>query len=198
MNKRRLSFLGGAVLAGTGVAALLLQLPRVQAEGGAPTVAVHAVDYTYQGVPSTLPAGEVRFSFANDSKTEGHEMQLYRINDGVNEPFDQILAEDDARQQQQNQQNAQPSGAQQGGGQAGGSGGQGSGAQNPPANDNPPPPKMTFFASTGSAPGQSARMDLIGKLSAGHYGMVCFLPVNGDDANGTHYKKGMKAEFTVQ
>jgi hypothetical protein len=57
---------------------------------------------------------------------------------------------------------------------------------------------MAFFASTGSGPGKSARMDLNGKLPAGRYGVVCFLPVNGDDANGPHYKKGMKAEFTVQ
>ncbi|MDQ1502638.1 MAG: hypothetical protein QOD57_365 [Actinomycetota bacterium] len=35
-------------------------------------------------------------------------------------------------------------------------------------------------------------------LPAGRYGIVCYLPVNGDDANGPHYKKGMKAELTVQ
>ena len=172
MNKRRLSFVAGAVVAGTGVAALLLGLPGVQAEGGSPAVAVHAVDDAYQGVPGSVAAGEVRFSFTNDSKAEGHEMQLYRINDGVNESFDQILAEDEARQQQN--------------------------SQNPPANDNAPAPKMTFFASTGAGPGDRAKMDLIGKLPAGKYGMVCFLPVNGDDANGPHYKKGMKAEFTVK
>ena len=183
MNKRRLSFLGGAVLAGAAVAALLLQLPRVEAEGGPPLVAVHAVDYAYQGVPASLPAGEVRFSFTDAGKTEAHEMQLYRINDGVNESFDQILADDEA---QQNSQAGAQSGAQQGG------------TQNPPANDTPPPPKMTFFASTGAGPGATARMDLIGKLPTGRYGMVCYLPVNGDDANGPHYKKGMKAEFTVK
>ena len=191
MNKRRMSFLGGAVLAGAGVAALLLQLPRVEAEGGSPVVALHAVDYSYQGVPASLPAGEVRFSFANDSKTEAHEMQLYRINDGVSQSFDQILADDEAahqKQQQQDQQNAPPS---QGNGQQGGT-------QNPPADQAPPPPKMTFYASTGAGPGDAAKMDLIGKLPAGRYGMVCYLSVNGDDANGPHYKKGMKAEFTVK
>jgi hypothetical protein len=193
MNRWRYSFVGGAVVAGAGVAALLVGLPRVGAEGGPPVVAVHAVDYAYQGVPQTLPTGEVRFSFTNDSKTEAHQMELFRINDGVNESFDQILADDEAQQKKDEQQNQQN--------QQNGQGSQGSqpAAQNPPANQSPPPPpKMTFFADTGADPGGAARMDLIGKLPPGRYGMVCFLPVNGDDANGPMYKKGMKAEFTVK
>ncbi len=182
MNKWRYSFAGGALVAGAGVAALLLGLPGVQASGG--VVAVHAVDYGYQGAPGTLPAGETRFSFTNDSQAESHEMSLFRINDGVTESFDQILAEDETHQ---NAEQGQQSGGQQGGG------------QQPPANENPPPaPKMSFFASTGSSPGQSARMDLIGNLPAGRYGMVCFLPVANDEAGTPHYKKGMKAEFRVQ
>lgn len=181
MNKRY-SFAGGALIAGVGVAALLLGLPGVQAQAG--VVAVHAVDYGYQGVPGTLPAGETRFSFTNDSQAESHEMSLFRINDGVAESFDQILAEDEAHQ---NAEQGQQSGGQQGGG------------QQPPANENPPPaPKMSFFASTGSAPGQSAKMDLIGNLPTGRYGMVCFLPVANDQAGTPHHKKGMKAEFMVQ
>lgn len=188
MNKWRYSFAGGALFAGVGVAALLLGLPGVQAEGG--LVAVHATDYAYQGVPGTLPPGETRLSFTNDSNAESHEMTLFRINDGVSESFDQILAEDEAQQNQDQ-------GSQQGGGQQGS--GQQGGGQNPPATQNPPPaPKMSFFASTGSAPGQSAKMDLIGNLPAGRYGMVCFLPVANDQAGTPHYKKGMKAEFTVQ
>jgi hypothetical protein len=179
MNKWRY-FAGGAVVATAGVAALLLSLPGVQAAGG--VVAVHGVDYAYQGVPGTLPAGETRFSFTDDSKAESHEMSLFRINDGETESFDQILAEDEARQNQQNQ-------AQQGGQQGG---------QNPPADQAPPPPKMTYFGGTGAGAGQSAKMDLIGNLPAGRYGMVCFLPVANDDAGTAHYKKGMKAEFTVK
>ena len=162
------AFAGGALVAGVGVAALLLGLPGVQASGGA--VAVHAVDYAYQGLPGTLRAGETRFSFTNDSKAESHEMTLFRINDGVSESFDQILAEDEAQQNQ----------------------GQPNQKQDPPA------PKMTFFASTGSAPGESAKMDLIGNLPTGRYGVVCFLPVENDQAGTAHYKKGMKAEFKVQ
>jgi hypothetical protein len=183
MNRVRCSFAAGALVAGVGVAALLLGLPGVQAQDG--VVGIHAVDYGYQGVPGTLPAGEVRFSFVNDSQAEGHEMTLFRINDGVTESFDQILAEDEA-QQQAAAQNAAAQDPQAAG-------------QQPAAEQAPPPaPKMSFFASTGSAPGQSARMDLIGNLPAGRYGMVCFLPVVNDEASTPHYKKGMKAEFTVQ
>lgn len=183
MSKWRYSFIGGAVLGGAGVAALLLGLPGVQAGGGAPVVAVRGTDNAYKGVPGTVKAGETRFSFANDSKAEAHELSLFRINDGVRESFDQILAEDEA------QQNQPP--PDQPGGQPGG--------QNPPANEPPPPaPKMTFFGGTGAAPGESARMDLIGNLPAGRYGIVCFLPVSTDESGTPHYKKGMKAEFTVR
>lgn len=180
MNTFRYSFAGGALVAGVGVAALLLGLPGVRAQDG--VVGIHAVDYGYQGVPSTLAAGETRFSFVNDSQTETHEMTLFRINDGVTESFDQILAEDEAQQSAAAQNQQAPA----------------AGQQAPADQSPPPPPKMSFFASTGSAPGQSAKMDLIGNLPAGRYGMVCFVPVVNDETGMPHYKKGMKAEFTVQ
>ena len=180
MNKRY-SFAAGAVVAGVGVAALLLGLPGVQAEGG--KVSIHATDYAYKGLPGTLPAGETRISFTNDSTAEAHQMDIFRINDGVKESFEQILAEDEAQQAKLEQQEQQ---GQQGG-------------QNPPAEQAPPPaPKMEFFAGTGAGPGTAARMDLVGNLPAGRYGVVCFLPVTDDQAGTPHYKKGMKAEFTVQ
>lgn len=176
MNKRY-SFAAGAVMAGVAMAALLLGLPGVQAEGG--VVAVHATDSGYQGVPGNLTAGETRFSFTNDSKATAHEMSLFRINDGVNDSFDQILAEDEA---QQNQGDAQQGGQQ--------------GGQSPPAEQAPPPPKMTFFGGTGAGPGESAKMDLIGNLPPGRYGIASFLPA--DEAGTADYKKGLKAEFTIQ
>jgi hypothetical protein len=193
MNKR-LSFVGGAVAAGVGVAALLLGLPGVEAEGG--VVAVHASDYAFKGVPGTVAAGETRISFANDSQSEAHQMELFRINDGVKETFDQILAEDEARENQEDQQPA-PDGPQPPAEQ---------GPQAPaepapqvPVEQAPPPaPKMTFFAATGAGPGQAAKMDLIGDLPPGRYAVVCFLPVSTDEAGAPHYKKGMKAEFTVK
>lgn len=177
MNKR-LSFLGGAVAAGVGVAALLLGLPGVEAEGG--VVAVHATDYGYKGVPGTVPVGETRISFTNDSDSEAHQLELFRRNDGVKESFDQILAEDEVRQNQEDQAPAAE-------------------GQEPSAGLAPPPvPKMAFFAGTGAGPGQAAKLDLIGNLPAGHYAVVCFLPASGDETGTPHYKKGMKAEFTVE
>ena len=178
---KRFSFAAGAVVAAVAVGALLLGLPGVQAEGG--IVAVHATDSGYQGVPGTLKAGEIRFSFTNDSQTQAHEMNLFRINDGVKQTFEQILAEDEAQASQ-----PAPDQGGQGGGQSG---------QNPPAQQAPPPPKMTFFGATGSGPGESARMDLIGNLPPGRYGMASFIPTN-DEAGTPGYKTGLKAEFTVQ
>jgi hypothetical protein len=180
MNKRY-SFAAGAVAAGVAVAALLLGLPGVQAEGG--VVAVHASDYVFKGVPGTLAAGETRISFTNDSKAEAHQMDIFRIVDGVKDSFEQVLAEDEAQQAKLEQQEQQ----------------QGQQGAQPPAEQAPPPaPKMEFFAGTGAGPGTAARMDLIGNLPAGRYGIVCFLPVTNDEAGTPHYKKGMKAEFTVQ
>ncbi len=110
-------------------------------------------------------------------------MELFRLNDGVTESFEQVLAEDEARAAQLEQQ-------EQAGQEAG---------PNPPAEPAPlPEPKMTFFGGSGAGPGETARMDLIGNLPAGRYGVVCFLPVASDEAGTPHYKKGMKAEFTVQ
>lgn len=182
MNKRY-SFGAGAAVAGVAVAALLLGLPGVQAEGG--VVAVHATDYAFKGVPGRLPAGEARISFTNDSKAEAHQMDIFRVDDGVKETFEQILAEDEAQQAKLEQQEEQQ--AQQG-------------ASNPPGAEQAPPPapKMAFFAGSGAGPGTAARMDLIGNLPAGRYGVVCFLPVTNDEAGTPHYKKGMKAEFIVR
>ena len=179
---KRFSFAAGAVVAAVAVGALLLGLPGVQAEGG--IVAVHATDGGYQGVPRTLKAGEIRFGFTNDSQSQAHEMNLFRINDGVTQTFEQILAEDEAQAAQ-----SAPDQSGQAGGQPG---------QNPPAAEQAPPaPKMTFFGATGAGPGESARMDLIGNLPPGRYGMASFIPTS-DEAGTPGYKKGLKAEFTVQ
>jgi len=43
-----------------GVAVVLLGLPAVHPAGAAGVVAVHAVDYSYQGVPGSLPAVSVQ------------------------------------------------------------------------------------------------------------------------------------------
>lgn len=168
---KRISFVAGALAAAVAVGALLVGQTGVRADG---VVAVHATDSGYKGVPAELKAGETRFSFTNDSQNSVHEMSLFRINDGVNNSFEQILAAEEAQEKQGD--------AQQG--------------QNPPAEQAPPPPKMTYFGSTGADPGQSAKMDMIGNLPPGRYGVASFVPA--DEQGTPDHKKGLKAEFTVK
>ncbi len=51
---------------------------------------VDAVNYAYEGLPATLPAGTVRIEMENTSD-EAHEMLVFSKNPGVTESFDQIL-----------------------------------------------------------------------------------------------------------
>ena len=53
-------------------------------------VEVRAVDFAFEGVPETLPAGRVGFNFTNDGD-ELHEMVVFRINEGVDLSFEEIL-----------------------------------------------------------------------------------------------------------
>jgi hypothetical protein len=55
---------------------------------------------------------------------------------------------------------------------------------------------MTYFGGNGAGPGDSAKMDLIGNLPAGRYGIASFVPT--DESGTPDYKKGLKAEFTVK
>jgi hypothetical protein len=55
---------------------------------------------------------------------------------------------------------------------------------------------MTYFGSSGAGPGESSKMDLIGNLSPGRYGIASFVPA--DEAGTPDYKKGLKAELTVK
>jgi hypothetical protein len=55
------------------------------------SVDVTAVDYAFEGVPASLDAGSVAFSFTNDSESEEHEMIIVRKADGVDLSFDEIL-----------------------------------------------------------------------------------------------------------
>jgi hypothetical protein len=52
---------------------------------------VTATEYTFAGLPDELAAGPVSFELGNDG-TELHELQLFRRNDGVTEPVDELLA----------------------------------------------------------------------------------------------------------
>jgi hypothetical protein len=56
-------------------------------------VPVTAIDYEYQGVPATLPAGVAKFKMTNAAPKEGHMMAVFKVRPG-NETMDinKILA----------------------------------------------------------------------------------------------------------
>ena len=55
-----------------------------------------AIDYAFEGVPATLPAGTTIVTLDNQSAAgEFHELTMARINDGVSETVEQILAMSD-------------------------------------------------------------------------------------------------------
>jgi uncharacterized cupredoxin-like copper-binding protein len=58
---------------------------------------VTAVDYRFDGLSPTLPAGTVAFTLSNQG-AESHDMDVYRINEGVPQPFQQLaLLPDDQK-----------------------------------------------------------------------------------------------------
>ncbi len=125
-------------------------------QAGPQTVEVVGVDYAFEGVPESLPAGPTTFTFVNDSKDEPHEMVLFRIKPNVEESLQELLRlpEQQARKM------------------------------------------VTPVGGTGAPPGRPVKQDVTGDLAPGNYGMLCFVPVDG---NGPpHFTRGMVAEFTVE
>jgi hypothetical protein len=63
---------------------------------GCETVAeleVQGVDYGFEGLPAELAAGRVAVRFTNATEhDEPHELVLFRIQDGVTEPIEDLLA----------------------------------------------------------------------------------------------------------
>jgi hypothetical protein len=57
---------------------------------GYETADVTAVDYAFEGLPETLPAGPVSFALTNEG-TEEHEMIVVRRNDGETRPVEELL-----------------------------------------------------------------------------------------------------------
>ena len=55
------------------------------------TTSVTAVDYAFEGVPATMPAGTVAVEMANESEGEEHEFLVVRKNDPA-QPAEEILA----------------------------------------------------------------------------------------------------------
>lgn len=54
-------------------------------------VEVTGVDYAFEDVPETIPAGTTSFAFTNAAETEEHEMIVFRKADGVTETFEDLL-----------------------------------------------------------------------------------------------------------
>jgi hypothetical protein len=62
----------------------------VGADPGATPVEVAMVDYDYEGLPDTVPAG-TRFSVVNRSDGEVHELVAFRLPDGEDRSVDELL-----------------------------------------------------------------------------------------------------------
>ena len=60
------------------------------AECGYEQVEATGVDYEYEGLPDSVPAGVVAVTFTNEGE-EVHEIGVARINDDVTEPVEQLL-----------------------------------------------------------------------------------------------------------
>ncbi|MGI8759078.1 MAG: hypothetical protein ACR2K0_07195 [Acidimicrobiales bacterium] len=60
-------------------------------EAGGETVDITAVDYEFQGVPDSVPAG-TELSFTNGSDGEVHEIVLLRINDDETRSVEELAA----------------------------------------------------------------------------------------------------------
>lgn len=56
---------------------------------------VTAVEYAYQGVPTEIAAGRVSFALTNDG-VEDHEIVLFRLADGVDASFEELMEQGDA------------------------------------------------------------------------------------------------------
>lgn len=59
-------------------------------ECGFEQVRVTALDYKFEGIPPTLPVGTVAFTLSNQG-AESHELNVYRINEGVPQPFPELV-----------------------------------------------------------------------------------------------------------
>jgi hypothetical protein len=60
-------------------------------ECGYDTVDVTGIDYAYQGVPETIPAGTTAFAFTNAAESEDHMMAIIKKNDGETRSWDELL-----------------------------------------------------------------------------------------------------------
>jgi hypothetical protein len=74
--------------------ALLAQLePYIYDNCPGRQLAVTAIDYEYQGVPATLPAGVTKFKMTNAAPKEDHMMAIFKVVPGnESTPLDKLLS----------------------------------------------------------------------------------------------------------
>jgi hypothetical protein len=65
---------------------------------GGETIEITGIDYEYQGVPESVPAG-TELSFTNDSDGEVHEMVVFRIKEDETRTIEEIAALPEDEQQ---------------------------------------------------------------------------------------------------
>ena len=74
-------------------AAATVVYPGLEDACGIPNIAVSAVDYSFEGVPTTTEAGIYTFLLTNNSAAgEAHELAVVKLKDGVDMPLDELLA----------------------------------------------------------------------------------------------------------
>jgi len=64
----------------------------VLASCGFPEVDVAGIDYEFQGIPATIPAGTTAFKFTNEAPKEHHEMVVFRLKPGKTIAVKKLLA----------------------------------------------------------------------------------------------------------
>ncbi len=92
ITRRSLLTLSASALLATAVAApALAQSPSAPAASvpAGPALTVVGTDYHFGGLPTTVPVGTV-LSFENPG-AELHEIVVFRKNDGVTQPFEELL-----------------------------------------------------------------------------------------------------------
>lgn len=64
--------------------------PEVAAPAPGEPVVITGVDYAYQGVPESVPAGTT-LAFTNAAQGEVHELAVYRIDDEESRPIEELV-----------------------------------------------------------------------------------------------------------
>jgi len=82
------------------VSALVEVDAYVVANCGFNVVEASGIDYEFEGVPDSLPAGTVAINFTNDAPKEDHEIVVFRVNDGVQQSAKKLLLLPEKKAQQ--------------------------------------------------------------------------------------------------